>query len=240
MVMNLFPYQETVLKQFTSGKWFIINKSRQIGISTLVSGYALWLMLFFGDKNVLVIANKQDVAKGMISKVTFGYTNLPTWLKELTKPLKSNALSLELDNGSAIKALSASTDSGRSESVSLLIIDEAAFIDQADTIALAAMNSLGKKSQCIAISTPDGVGGWFFKTFTKAEIGEGKFIAISLPWQVHPGRDQKWRDAQTEEFGKLAASQEHDCLGGECRVEILDTLTNKIKYISLDELYNCL
>lgn len=239
MVMDLFPYQEKVIKLFVNGKWYIIDKSRQIGISTLVGGYALWLILFHADKNILVIANKQDTAKGMVTKVTFGYENLPTWLK-ITKVNKSNALSLELDNGSNIKAVSSATDSGRSEAVSLLIIDEAAFIDKADTIALAAMNSLGKKSQCIAISTPNGVGNWFHKSFTKAELGEGKFQPIKLPWYVHPGRDQAWRDEQDIEFGKLAAAQEHDCLGGESEVEILDTFTNEIKRISLDELYSYL
>jgi len=50
---NLYPFQEKVLLQLQKNEYTIINKSRQLGISTLASAYALWLMLFQKDKNVL-------------------------------------------------------------------------------------------------------------------------------------------------------------------------------------------
>jgi hypothetical protein len=55
MLFNLYPFQEKVLRLFQANKFSVINKSRQLGISTLVSAYSLWLMLFQKDKNVLVI-----------------------------------------------------------------------------------------------------------------------------------------------------------------------------------------
>ena len=60
---NLFPFQEKVLHQLQKNEYTIINKSRQLGISTLASAYSLWLMLFNKDKNVLCIATKQETAK---------------------------------------------------------------------------------------------------------------------------------------------------------------------------------
>ncbi len=206
---NLYPFQEKVLKLFQKHDYSVINKSRQLGISTLVSAYSLWLMLFNKDKNVLVIATKQDTAKNMVTKVRFAYQNLPTWLKIGTS--EDNRLSLKLANGSQIKAVSAAGDSGRSEAVSLLVIDEAAFIDRIEEIFTAAQQTLATGGGCIALSTPNGVGNWFHKTYLAAQEQQNRFLPISLPWTVHPERDQTWRDEQDRTLGKRNAAQECDC-----------------------------
>lgn len=208
-LFDLYPFQEKVLRLFQKNDYSIINKSRQLGISTLVSAYSLWLMLFNRDKNVLVIATKQDTAKNMVTKVRFAYQNLPTWLKIGTS--EDNRLSLRLTNGSQVKAVSAAGDAGRSESVTLLVIDEAAFIDNIETIFTAAQQTLATGGGCIALSTPNGVGNWFHKTYTTAQEQKNKFLPISLPWTVHPERDQTWRDDQDRVLGKRNAAQECDC-----------------------------
>ena len=206
---NLYPFQEKVLKLYSNNEYYVVNKSRQLGISTLVSAYSLWLMLFHTDKNVLVVATKQETAKNMVTKVRFAYNNLPSWLK--IKTAEDNRLSLRLANGSQIKAVAASPDAGRSEAVSLLVLDEAAFIPGVDVIFTAAQQTLATGGQCIAISTPNGTGNWFHKTYTKAQLKENKFIPLSLPWTVHPERTQKWRDEQDATLGPRAAAQECDC-----------------------------
>lgn len=208
---NLFPFQEKVLHQLQKNEYTIINKSRQLGISTLASAYALWLMLFNKDRNVLCIATKQETAKNMVTKVRFGYDNLPKWLKTSDKPSENNKLSLKLTNGSQIKAVGATADAGRSEAVSFLIIDEAAFIEGIDEIFASAQQTLATGGQCLALSTPYGTGNWFHKSFTKAQARENKFVPLSLPWTVHPERDQVWRDAQDEILGLRHAAQECDC-----------------------------
>jgi hypothetical protein len=71
ILFHLYPFQEDVLSDFQNQRFNIINKSRQLGISTLVSAYSLWLMLFQKDKNVLVIATTQSTAKNMVTKVRF-------------------------------------------------------------------------------------------------------------------------------------------------------------------------
>jgi len=81
MLFNLYPFQEKVLRLFQNNKFSVINKSRQLGISTLAAGYSLWLMLFHKDKNVLCIATTQETARNMVTKVKFMFDNLPSWLK---------------------------------------------------------------------------------------------------------------------------------------------------------------
>jgi hypothetical protein len=210
ILFNLFPFQEKVLQLFQKNPYSIILKSRQLGISTLSAGYSLWLMLFHKDKNVLCIATKQETARNMVTKVKFMYDNLPSWLQ--IKAEENNKLSLRLSNGSIIKATSASSDAGRSEAVSLLLIDEAAFIDQIGEIWASAQQTLATGGGAIVLSTPYGTGNWFHKTWVSAENQENDFLPIRLPWSVHPERDQNWRDRQDELLGDpRLASQECDC-----------------------------
>jgi hypothetical protein len=144
-------------------------------------------MIFNSDFNVLVIATKQDVAKNLVTKVRVMHELLPSWLKGGS--MEDNKLSLRLQNGSQVKAIASSPDAGRSEALSLLIFDEAAFIDDIDEIWVAAQSTLSTGGSCIALSTPNGVGHW----------------------SVHPERDQNWRDEQEKLLGAKKAAQECDC-----------------------------
>lgn len=206
---HLFPFQEKTLTEFKNNRFNIVLKSRQTGISTLSAGFSLWKMLFNTDFNVLVIATKQEVAKNLVTKVRVMHELLPTWLKGGS--LEDNKLSLRLKNGSQIKAIASSPDAGRSEALSLLIFDEAAFIDDIDEIWASAQSTLSTGGSCIALSTPNGVGNWFHKTWVGAEEETNPFIPIKLHWTVHPERDQSWRDEQTKLLGDKIAAQECDC-----------------------------
>ena len=205
---NLYDFQEKSLQDLRQHDYNIVLKSRQLGISTLSAGYALWTMLFFQDKNILVIAKDKDAAKNLVTKVRVMYKNLPTWLKTTVE--EDNKLSFRLGNGSQIKAVAATPEAGRSEALSLLILDEAAFIDTIETIWTAAQQTLATGGRCIVLSTPNGVGNWFHKMWVDAIEGTNGFSFIELPWQVHPDRDQSWRDEQDRILGPTKASQECD------------------------------
>ena len=205
---QLYPFQFDVLKEYEKNDYNVILKSRQLGISTLSAAYALWMMLFQNDKNVLCIATTKDTAKNLVTKVRIMYDGLPSWLK--TQIVENNKLSLIFKNGSQIKALASTESAGRSEALSLLILDEAAFIDKIDTIWTAAQQTLATGGQCLAISTPNGVGNWFHKTWIDAKDGVNKFNTIKLHWSAHPDRGQEWRNEQDKNLGPSQAAQECD------------------------------
>ena len=205
---NLFKFQEMVLKELFDYDYSIILKSRQLGISTLSAGIALHMMIFNKDKNVLVIATKQEVAKNMVSKVRYMYDNLPSWLKE--GYVENNKLNLKLKNGSQVKATSSSGDAGRSEAVSMLIVDEAAFIPEIEEIWGSAQQTLATGGRAIVLSTPNGVANWYHREWTKAKENKNKFHTIQLHWSMHPDRDQSWRDEQDLILGPRLAAQECD------------------------------
>ena len=208
ILFNLYPFQEDLMQNVNDNRFNVILKSRQLGISTLSAGYSLWLMLFHEDKNILVIATKQEVAKNLVTKVRFMHDNLPSWLKGQTE--EDNKLSLRLKNGSQIKATSAAGDAGRSEALSMLIIDEAAFINNVEEIWTSAQSTLSTGGGAIVLSTPNGVGNWFHKIWVQATQGD-QWHPTELHWTVHPERDQKWRDEQSKLLGEKGAAQECDC-----------------------------
>jgi len=225
----LYDFQEKTLEQFSQNKLNVILKARQLGISTLTAGYSLWMMTFHQDKNVLVIATKQDTAKNLVTKVRVMHANLPSWLKQPC--VEDNKLSLAYKNGSQIKAVSSGDDSGRSEALSLLILDEAAFIDKIDLIWAAASQTLSTGGQCISLSTPNGVGNWFHRTWSDSEDGLNDFNSIKLHWTVHPERGQEWRDEQDRLLGPAMAAQECDC-------DFITSGQNVIDGVILEEMKN--
>ena len=206
---HLYQFQERTLTEFKDNRYNIVLKSRQTGISTLVAGFSLWKMLFNQDFNVLVIATKQEVAKNLVTKVRVMNQYLPSWLKQTT--VEDNKLSLRYSNGSQIKATSAAGDAGRSEALSLLVFDEAAFIDKIEEIWVSAQSTLSTGGNAIILSTPNGVGNFFHKTWVGAEEGTNTFNTIRLHWTVHPERNQDWRDEQEVLLGPKGAAQECDC-----------------------------
>ena len=206
---NLYDFQEKALHSFMKSDYNIVLKARQLGLSTLTAGYALWMMTFQQDKNILVIATKQDTAKNLVTKVRVMHANLPGWLKQPC--VEDNKLSLRYKNGSQIKAVASSEESGRSEALSLLIIDEAAFIDKIDTIWGASQQTLATGGRALIISTPNGVGNFFHKVWTEAENGINDFNFIRLHWSLHPDRDETWRQEQDKLLGPSLAAQECDC-----------------------------
>lgn len=234
---KLYPYQESCLNDFNSYDYNIILKSRQLGISTLCAAYSLWYMTFYSDKNIMVLATKQEVAKNLVTKVRVMYENLPSWIK--VPALEDNKLSLRFKNGSQIKATTTNSDAGRSEALSMLIVDEAAFIDSIDTVWASAQQTLATGGKAILLSSPNGTGNFFHKTWVDATTNpKSRFHPIRLHWTVHPERDQVWRIKQDELLGPRMAAQE--CVDGDCIVSVLDTKTNKIVEISINKLYNTL
>ena len=206
---DLYDFQEKTVNEFQRERFNIILKARQLGISTITAGYSLWLMTFHQDKNVLVIATKQEVAKNLVTKIRVMHANLPSWLKQ--KCVEDNKLNLRYMNGSQVKAVSSGPEAARSEALSLLILDEAAFIDKIDDIWTASQQTLTTGGSCIALSTPNGVGNWFHKTWVEAEEGRGLFNDIKLHWTVHPDRNDDWRVEQDSLLGVQNAAQECDC-----------------------------
>lgn len=206
---DTYPFQDSCIKAFEEHRLNIVLKSRQLGLSTICAGYAVWLAIFHKDKNILVIATKLKTAQNFIKKVFHMISNLPKWL--LIPKFEPSKQQISFNNGSLIQAIPTSSDAGRSESLSLLIIDEAAFIRDFDDIWTGLSPTFSTGGRAIILSTPNGVGGQYYNLWTDAEAGQNGFNPIKIMWDEHPEHDQEWFDKETRNLPKKKISQEYMC-----------------------------
>jgi len=205
-----YRFQKQLLKDFHDFRYNVILKSRQMGISTIVSGYVAWMMLFHKEKNILVMATKQNTAIEIVDKVRDMIQSVPDFLKLATVAI-NNRTKFELSNGSKIQGTPTSKDAGRGQALSLLIVDEAAFVDDMDELWTGLLPTVSTGGRCIALSTPNGVGNWFHKIYVDAENGTNNFKPTKLPWTMHPEYNQEWFDNITKNMSKRDIAQEFEC-----------------------------
>lgn len=183
---------------FMCGKTFIPTHN-----TTVVTIFALWTICFQDDKRVILIANKQDTALNIFKRIRLAYENLPDWLKPGV--VEWSKTQIELDNGSSIAIASTSEDSLRGESANVLIIDEAAHIQEHIIEGLWAsvipIISSSKKSSICIISTPNGTHNKFCQIYTDAERNKDGWNAVRVDWWEHPDRDEKWKDNMIKTLG---------------------------------------
>ena len=207
---DTYPFQDMCVKSYMQHRFNVIIKSRQLGLSTVSAIYAVWLAIFYRDKNILIIATKLAVAQNFIRKVKIALDALPSWLMmpSITERTKTH---IAFSNGSQVKAIPTSDDAGRSEALSLLIVDEAAFIRNFDELWLGLYSTLSTGGRAIIISTPNGIGGMYHTICEEAKAEKNNFKYIELPWDVHPERDADWFENESRNMSRKQIAQELMC-----------------------------
>lgn len=225
---RLYPFQEECIESFLDYKYNIVLKSRQLGLSTTTAAYCLWMALFRQDANILLMATKLEVGKGMIEKIRTAFKMLPAWmlnLLELKVPDAESVKYIKFTNGSKITAIPTAKDAARGEAVTLLVIDEAAHIENLEELWMGLWSTVSTGGRAIVFSTPKG-RNYFQQLWVGAEVpelepnkvgqickgvGKNGFHGIKLPWFVHPERDDEWFDAQSRALDARGVAQELLC-----------------------------
>ena len=198
---DTYPFQEECINLFLTHRMIICNKSRQLGLSTVSAAYCMWLAIFRRNKNIVILATRLETAKLFLEKIKMMFDSLPEWLVMPTITTLS-VKEMKFSNKSIIKALPCTENAARGEAVSLLVVDEAAHIENFDEIWMSLSPTFNTGGDVILISSPKGVGNQFYNIWQKAidkkpgEPGSNGFLAINLPWDVHPEHDQKWFEEQ--------------------------------------------
>ena len=224
---KLYPFQEDIIRGFTSHRKNIILKARQLGITTTTAAYIAWFILFHRDKNVLIVATKQETSKNMIRVVRNIFKYLPKWMVDIGRIKVDNRHSIELENGSRVKAVTTSTDVGRSEAVSMLVVDECAFISNFNEIWTGLSPTVSTGGSIALFSTPNGTGNAFHQLYEGAKNNENGFNCNfgiyanprnpseiyndRLMWWVHPEHDEVWFASETRDKSPREISQEFLC-----------------------------
>lgn len=182
---KLYDYQKEAIKHFVLHRNVIVNKARQLGFTTLTAAFIAWLILFHKDKQVLCVSTKADVAKEMIDRIKVMLNHLPDWLY-LADFDENRAHKIALTNGSSVESVARSDDAGRSKSVALLVIDEAAIVRNMDEMWKGLKSTTSTGGKTIALSTPRGVGNWFHKIYTNARAGANEWYPMLTNWWECP------------------------------------------------------
>ena len=211
---ELYPYQKSVLYQFVKNRFNIILKFRQAGITELISMYCLWLAMYHPNKKINIISIKDTTAKKVLKKIKYMYKNLPSYLQVPIVNGRTgeygSASMIEFNNGSFIESIPTSPEAGRSEALSLLVIDEAAIVRWADQIWAAAFPTLSTGGSAIVNSTPYGIGNFYHSKWVDAIAGGNEFTPIRLYWKMHPERDIEWYNQMSTALGPKRTAQEID------------------------------
>lgn len=210
--ISLYPFQRQAITDINENRRVIVKAGRQVGKTTMVVGYILWYILFNEDKFVAILANKAPTAREILNRIKIAYESIPLWLQQGVRVW--NKGDIELENNCRVMATSTASSAIRGYSISLLYLDEFAFVptniaDEFFTSVYPTISS-GTQSKILISSTPNGMNH-YYKMWTEAVEDINGFKYIEANWRQVPGRDQAWADDQRRILGEEKFSQEMEC-----------------------------
>lgn len=198
---ELRPAQRETLQLWLDNRYTIALKARQIGFSTLVAAYVLWLIIFHPNMQVVMLSRTERDAIKLQKKVKLAYKHLPAWLKERApERLDDNQMRMSFANDSVVESLPSENDPARGESVDLVVVDEWAFLPNPEE-AWASIEPIADiGGAVIGISTANGAGNFFHEMYVKAKAREGSFVSVFFPWSAVAERDEEWYERKRKDL----------------------------------------
>ena len=205
---QLFPRQKEIIRAYEAHRFNLVTKPRQAGVSTTTAAY-MAVKVGWADsenpENILIIANKQELAFEFLAKIKDFLSQLPRWVwgdeyygndKKDSKSifLTDSKKEIKLPNGSRVKAVATSKDALRGFTPTYLIMDEAAYIDNGAEVFGAALTALGTGGRATLISTPNGMDSLYYKTYDQARTKKNNFNIIEMKWyeDLRYNKDLRW------------------------------------------------
>jgi len=210
--------------------------------TTVAAGYLLWYAMFVKDSHILVAAHKYDGALEIMDRIRFAYEGLPDHIRAGVR--EYNKKSLRFDNGSIIESQTTTANTGRGKSLSLIYLDEFAFVEPkiAREFWTSISPTLSTGGKAIITSTPNTDEDMFAHIWFEAQkntdeygnvirnIGRNGFKPFCATWEAHPERDEKWADQERSKIGEERFEREHNCKF----ITFDETLINSVKLAKLE------
>lgn len=220
--------------------------------TTAAAGYLLWFAMFNDDKQILIAAHKYDGALEIMDRVRFAYEGLPDHIRAGVRDY--NKKSIRFDNGSVIESQTTTANTGRGKSLSLIYLDEFAFVEPriAREFWTAISPTLSTGGKCMITSTPNTDEDQFAKIWFESlkntdeygnkirEVGRNGFKPYHATWTAHPDRDEEWAEAERSKIGADRFAREHECLAQNSTITLQDSDTGEIFETTIGELYKSL
>ena len=203
----MFKYQHKVIRDYENHRFNIISKFRQGGLTTVTLLWGMWKCMFQTDQQIMLLSKTDREATDIGMMVDRAVENLPDWLKPKKDGKWNDHLKMFTETGSSVKFYS--PQAARGKSVTFLIIDEAAFIEDMDKHWKAMWPVLSTGGSCTLVSTVNGIGNWYYQTYVEAKEKRNLFHVIDLDYWEHPDyNNPKWVAEQKAQLGEKGFLQE--------------------------------
>lgn len=217
-----YQFQYQLLDAYHNHRLSINMIGRQQGKSTCAAGYLLWYAMFIPDQTILVAAHKFTGSQEIMQRVRYAYELCPDFIR--AGVVSYNKGSLDFDNGSRIVSTTTTENTGRGMSISLLYMDELAYVMPNITEPLwrSISPTLATGGKAIITSTPNTDEDLFATIWKEAnnkfdeygnetEIGINGFFPYFADWTAHPDRDEKWSIQERAKLGDAEFEREYEC-----------------------------
>lgn len=150
-----FPDKEyvfTLIKYFEKFDRVLVPKSRQVLVTWTFSAFCLWRALFFGSSIIFIQSKKEEDSARVIDRIALMYQYLPEFIKAMN-PVKPTHCKLSFENRSIIVGVPEGVAHLRGATASIIVLDEAAFIDGVSEVLSAAIPALGRYGKLFLVSS---------------------------------------------------------------------------------------
>jgi hypothetical protein len=222
MIYHPWKYQKRLIETYHKYRFSISLMPRQSGKSTSAAGYLLWYAMFVPDSTILIAAHKYTGAQEIMQRIRYAYEACPNHIKAGVTTY--NKGSLDFENGSRIVSATTTENTGRGMSISLLYLDEFAFVRPsiAELFWTSITPTLSTGGKAIITSTPNSDEDQFALIWKQAnkcedsygnetELGVNGFRAYRAYYTEQPGRDEKWAQEMKAQLGEDRFRREIGC-----------------------------
>ena len=219
---ELYGYQDRLVDVYHNYRYSIAMLPRQTGKSPCAAAYLLWYAMFNPDSVILIAAHKYSGAQEIMQRVRYMYEMCLDHIR--AGATAYNKGSLEFDNGSRIVAQATTENTGRGMSITLVYLDEFAFVPPrvASEFWTSISPTLSTGGKCFITSTPNQDNDQFAQIWKQSnktqdeygnetEVGVNGFKSIVVNWSEHPDRDEKWAAEEQGKIGEERFRREHGC-----------------------------
>ena len=205
--MEQWPHLDQAIQTIQDGRMVVWAKSRQIGITTILSAFVLHHASFTPNALAIVFSKGERDAWEFLSKSRASYESLPTALQQpLTQP--DNREQMTFQSGSRIITMPSTEAAGRGLNPTLVVIDEADFHEYLDACYNSVKPGLDDNDgQLIVTSTvnPYRIGSLFQQLYQNAPLNG--FKQLFFGWKSRPNRDQEWYEERKSQYPDQALFQ---------------------------------
>jgi hypothetical protein len=222
MKFEPYEYQKEMIDVFHNNRYAIALTGRQLGKTTVAAAYLLWYAMFVRDSTILVASKSGGDSREIMIRIRFAYEELPDHIR--AGAAEYNKQSIIFDNGSRIVSATTTENTGRGMSITLVYMDEFAFVEQrvAKELWTSLSPTLSTGGKAIITSTPNSDEDTFADIWRKANMrldeygnetpaGINGFVPYIADWRRHPDRGEQWASEERGKIGEERFQREHEC-----------------------------